>query len=69
VSCLGLAAAVGRVLEVRVPFDCLRLTTGSGVAFIVALHHGAQEIEHHPRHRAVEFTVPNRQFASTNWTA
>ena len=69
VSCLGLAMAVGRVLEVRIPFDCLRLATGDSVAFIVAVHRGAQEIEHHPRHRAIEFTVPDRQFASANWTA
>jgi alpha-amylase/alpha-mannosidase (GH57 family) len=69
VSCLGLAMAAGRVLEIRIPFDCLRLATGDSVAFIVAVHRGAQEIEHHPRHRAIEFAVPDRQFASANWTA
>ena len=38
---------------------------GAAVAFIVALHRGAQEIEHHPRHRADRIhRVPDRQFAS-----
>jgi len=69
VSCLGLAVAAGRILELRIPFDCLRLGTGAAVAFLVVLHRGTQEIEHYPRHRAIEFTVPDRQFASVNWTA
>jgi len=69
VSCLGLLATAGRVLELRIPFDCLRLRSGSAVAFLVVLHRGSQEIEHYPRHRAIELTVPDRQFASANWTA
>jgi alpha-amylase/alpha-mannosidase (GH57 family) len=69
VACLGLGAAVGQVLEVRVPFDCLRVAMGDPVAFILSLNRGAQEIEHHPRHRAIELVVPNPQFASVNWTA
>jgi hypothetical protein len=69
VACLGLTLAVGRVLEVRIPFDCLSVRTEASIAFIVALHKGPQEVEHHPRHRAIEFRVPGRQFASANWTA
>ena len=69
VSCLELSAAAGRVLELRIPFDCLRLRAGSPMAFLVVLHRGAQEIEHYPRHRAIELIVPDRQFAAVNWTA
>jgi len=69
VSCLGLSVALGRILEVRIPFGCLRLATGAAVAFMVVVHRGTEEIEHHPQHRAIEFIVPDRDFASTNWTA
>jgi alpha-amylase/alpha-mannosidase (GH57 family) len=69
VSCLGLGAAVGHILEVRIPFDCLRLATGAAVAFIVGLRRNGQEVEQHPRHRAIELTVPDAQFAAANWTA
>ena len=69
VACLGLNLAVGRVLELRIPFGCLGVGTEGSVAFILALHHGAQEIEHHPHHRAIEFQVPGPRFASANWTA
>lgn len=69
VACLGLTVAVGRVLEVRIPFDCLGVRTETPVAFILALHQGVQEIEHHPHHRAIEFQVPGPRFASANWTA
>jgi hypothetical protein len=69
VACLGLNLAVGRVLEVRIPFGCLSVRTDEPVAFILALHHGSQEIEHHPHHRAIEFQVPGPRFASVNWTA
>ena len=69
VSCLGLVVAVGRVMELRIPFDCLRLSTGDDIAFLVAVHRGSHEVEHHPRHRAVELRVPDPQFAASNWTA
>jgi alpha-amylase/alpha-mannosidase (GH57 family) len=69
VACLGLDVAVSRVLELRVPFDCLGVRTHAPVAFIVALLRNGQEIEHHPHHRAIELAVPDAQFAATNWTA
>ena len=62
-------AAVGQVAELRVPFRCLDVSTAAPVAFIVALNRDAAEIEHHPRHRAIEFAVPDREFSATNWTA
>jgi alpha-amylase/alpha-mannosidase (GH57 family) len=69
VACLGLQLAVGRVLELRVPFDCIGVGTAAPVAFIVALLKDGQEIEHHPHHRGIEFQVPDARFASANWTA
>jgi alpha-amylase/alpha-mannosidase (GH57 family) len=69
VGCLGLGVAAGRILEIRVPFDCLGLRAGQATAFIIALRHGTEELEHHPRHRAIEVAIPGAEFASANWTA
>jgi hypothetical protein len=68
-ECPGLSVAVNRVLELQVPFRCLDLKTHSPVAFIVALQRGTTDIEHYPRHRAIELEVPDRNFAAVNWTA
>jgi alpha-amylase/alpha-mannosidase (GH57 family) len=62
-------AAIGRILEVQVPFQSLKLTPGAPVGFIVSLKRGGVEIEHHPRHRPIEFQVPDREFPALNWTA
>jgi alpha-amylase/alpha-mannosidase (GH57 family) len=68
-ECRGITAAVGRVAEIEVPFRTLGVATDAAVAFIVALHRGGTEIEHHPRHRAIEFNVPDFRFTAVNWTA
>jgi alpha-amylase/alpha-mannosidase (GH57 family) len=68
-GCPGSAAAVHRVAELRLPFNCLGLRPGSPVAFLVALNRGGIEIEHYPHNRPVELTVPDREFASSHWTA
>jgi alpha-amylase/alpha-mannosidase (GH57 family) len=65
----GLAAAAGRVLELRVPFAALGLRTPDPVAFFIVLSRGAAEVEHFPRHLPIEFEVPDRKFAARNWTA
>ena len=69
INCAGTIAAVGRVAEVQVPFRCLQVDPHTPVAFIVALHRGSTELEHYPRHQAIEFDVPDREFAAVNWTA
>jgi alpha-amylase/alpha-mannosidase (GH57 family) len=66
---LGLNAAVGEVAEIQVPFRAIGVSTHAPVAFIVTLHRGATEIEHQPRHRPIEFEVPDKDFAAVNWTA
>jgi hypothetical protein len=65
----GLSAAVRQVAELRIPFASLGVATHEPIAFIVALNRGAVELEHHPRHRPIEFVVPDREFAAVNWTA
>ena len=65
----GLRAAVRQIAEIQVPFGALGLRPRGAVAFIVALNRGAAEIEHHPRHRPIEFEVPDRKFGALNWTA
>ena len=67
--CPDIRAATGRVLELRLPFRCLGAATHSTVRFIVALSRDGMEIEHHPRHRPIEFEVPDEQFPLRNWTA
>jgi len=68
-SCPDMQVAVGRVLELRVPFRCLGAAAHAALSFMVALNHNGTEIEHHPRHRPIELEVPDEQFPSRNWTA
>ena len=68
-SCPDIKVAVGRVLELQVPFQCLNATKDAPVAFIVALNRHGSEVEHHPRHRPIEVQVPDERFPSKNWTA
>lgn len=69
----GVEAAAGRILEVRIPFGALGLVPHAPLAFIVAMNRrmadGAFEVQHHPRHRAIEIQVPDASFAAHNWTA
>ena len=67
--CDGMRVATGRLLELQVPFRCLGVSAGSPVAFIVAINREGTEVEHHPRHRPIEFEVPDAGFPSRNWTA
>jgi alpha-amylase/alpha-mannosidase (GH57 family) len=68
-GCSGSEVAVHRVAELKLPFQCLGLQPGAPMAFLVALNRGGLEVEHHPRSRPIELTVPNSQFISTHWTA
>jgi alpha-amylase/alpha-mannosidase (GH57 family) len=61
--------AIGQIAELQVPFRSLGVTARSPVAFIVALNRNGVEIEHHPRHRPIEFEVPGAEFQALNWTA
>jgi hypothetical protein len=67
--CNGLAAAAGSVLELGVPFRGLGLQAGDTLAFFIGLNGPGGEIEHHPRHRPIELTVPDAHFESASWTA
>ncbi len=66
--CPGLAAAVQRVAEVRIPFACLGAAAHSRMAFLVAVTREGAELELHPRHGPIEIDVPDERFASRSWT-
>jgi alpha-amylase/alpha-mannosidase (GH57 family) len=68
-GCPGADAAVGKVLELKLPFGCLGLRPGAALSFLVALNRGGTEVEHHPRNHPITLRVPDRQFASSHWTA
>jgi hypothetical protein len=65
----GVLVAADHVAELRVPFERLGVRTHDPVAFVVTLSREGVEVEHHPRHRPIELTVPDASFASRNWTA
>jgi hypothetical protein len=67
--CEGLDAAAGRILELQIPFRCVRAEPRTRVAFIVTVARGGVEEEHHPRQGPIEFEVPDGTFAVRSWTA
>jgi hypothetical protein len=69
VECAGLQAAVDTIVELRLPFSCLEVRPHDVVSLIVALHRNGFEIEHYPGQRAIEFSVPDADFTTVNWTA
>jgi alpha-amylase/alpha-mannosidase (GH57 family) len=68
-DCPGLASAIGRVTEIRVPFACLGVGPRDPVAFFVTLSEGTVEVEQQPRHEPIQFDVPDATFLARNWTA
>jgi len=69
VDCPGLASAIGRVAEVRIPLEGLGVGPSSSVAFFVTLSDGMVEVEQQPRHEPIQLDVPDAMFAARNWTA
>jgi hypothetical protein len=69
VDCPGLASAIGRVAEIRLPFACVGVRSQDPVAFFVTLSEGTVEVEQQPRHEPIQFEVPDTEFAARNWTA
>jgi len=68
VECAGLASAIGRVAELRVPFSCLGVRSNETVAFFVTLSEGTAEVEQQPRHEPIQVEVPDANFGARNWT-
>ena len=68
-TCPDIKAAAGRLLELKVPFQCLGIQKDGTVAFIIAINRQGAEVEHHPRHRPIELQVPDERFPARNWTA
>ena len=65
----GIVAAAGRVAEIGIPFSSLHVGAHAAVAFFVTLGRDGVEVEHHPKHRPIEVTVPDASFPALNWTA
>jgi alpha-amylase/alpha-mannosidase (GH57 family) len=68
-DCPGLASAIGRIAEIRIPFGCLGVRPQDPVAFFVTLSEGTVEVEQQPHHEPIQFEVPDTTFAARNWTA
>ena len=68
-ACDGLEAAAGRILELQIPFRCVRAEPRGRVAFLVTVARGGVEEEHHPKQGPIEFEVPDGTFAVRSWTA
>jgi alpha-amylase/alpha-mannosidase (GH57 family) len=64
-----LRGAAGRVAEFEIPFVLLGAKAGDRVAMFVTMTRGAAETDRQPRHRAIEFEVPDQRFESRTWTA
>jgi hypothetical protein len=65
----GVLVATGAVAELRIPFERLEVEASQAVAFFVTLNREGVELEHHPKHQPIEFTVPDASFTAMNWTA
>jgi alpha-amylase/alpha-mannosidase (GH57 family) len=68
-ECAGLASAINRVAELRVPFACLGVRPQEPVAFFVTLSEGTIEVEQQPRHEPIQIEVPDANFDARHWTA
>ena len=67
--CAGLAAAIDRVLEIRIPLACLGTDAQPRVAFLLSVTREGAELELHPRHGPIEVDVPDARFQMRTWTA
>jgi alpha-amylase/alpha-mannosidase (GH57 family) len=65
----GILVAADEVAELRIPFARLGVSAREALAFVVTVNREGVEVEQHPRHRAVELTVPDASFLGVNWTA
>ena len=68
-GCDGGAGAVGKMVELQVPFSCLGVQPGAAVAFLVGLDRSGTEVEHYPQLHPIAFSVPDAQFVASHWTA
>ena len=68
-NALGLEAAAGRILELRLPL-ALAGVGAERLSFFVAVEDAqAREVERHPAGRPFELPIPDGRFAALNWTA
>jgi hypothetical protein len=66
----GAAVAAGTILECSVPFRDLGVSPGETVSFFVAVYGDrGEEVERHPRDRAIEVRIADAQFEARQWRA
>lgn len=66
ISC-GAEAAVGDILEARVPFKCIGANPGDEINFFVTLNKDSMEMERCPWRGFIAFTVPTKDFEAMMW--
>jgi alpha-amylase/alpha-mannosidase (GH57 family) len=58
-----------KIIELAVPFKDLGLAPGTRVQLVIKVMQGDLELERHPLHRPLAFTVPDHTFEATMWKA
>jgi len=57
----------GKILELSIPFQELRLQPGEKIQFFIQVQKGDFEVERHPRSGYLSFSIPDRDFEMTHW--
>jgi alpha-amylase/alpha-mannosidase (GH57 family) len=63
----GVAAAVGQLAEVAIPFECLGLKPHQAFQFFVELREGSQSRDRAPREGAICLNCPSPEFEQIMW--
>ena len=58
---------IGQILEVKVPFGDLNVSSGNSIRFRVTLSRSAIVFEEHPQSGSIHFKVPGPHFELMNW--
>ena len=60
--------AVGRIIEMAIPFPDLGVEAGQKVEFAVVIYKGGQELERWPKDGSITVTAPTVDFELENWS-
>jgi hypothetical protein len=61
------AAAVGQIVEVAMPFDLLGVKPEQSIQFFVELLEGSQSRDRAPREGTIHLTCPTPEFEQIMW--
>lgn len=62
------AIEIKNIVEMAIPFKDLGLETGETVSFVVELKKGKLELDRYPRHKYIQFKVPDERFEEIMWS-